>query len=277
MGVCSMSHPDQSLRPSIVELAMARTTRQKARSDTPSPEAKIVERSLGRRIYDETLPHRVNPAHSVTGKDQSLSSEASPQSEPDPAIALRTKPIPYLRIATHFISAATGAVVMWFVMSEPVRTPIPTPSAATVTVAAVAPSVLETKSSTPPTAVPANLQVSDMLERWRQAWSNRDIDAYLGFYSARFVPADGTKRSVWAEGRRKNFLSRVSISVGIHDVKIIPIGSQQVKITLLQDYASGSYQETRQPKTFLLTREGGDWRIAGEWQGDHSPLLTTQE
>jgi ketosteroid isomerase-like protein len=272
-----MSHPDQSLRPSIVELAMARTTRQKARSDTPSPEAKIVERSLGRRIYDETLPHRVNPAHSVTGKDQSLSSEASPQSEPDPAIALRTKPIPYLRIATHFISAATGAVVMWFVMSEPVRTPIPTPSAATVTVAAVAPSVLETKSSTPPTAVPANLQVSDMLERWRQAWSNRDIDAYLGFYSARFVPADGTKRSVWAEGRRKNFLSRVSISVGIHDVKIIPIGSQQVKITLLQDYASGSYQETRQPKTFLLTREGGDWRIAGEWQGDHSPLLTTQE
>ena len=82
---------------------------------------------------------------------------------------------------------------------------------------------------------------------------------------------------MWAEGRRENFLSRSTISVQIHDVKIVPRGSHQVKVVLLQDYASGSYKETMQPKTFLLTLEGTDWRIVGEWQGDHSQLPAIQE
>lgn len=272
-----MSNPDQSIRPSIVELAMARSSSQKTQSNTPSPEAEIVERSLGRRTYDEVLPHRASPTLSVAGEDHSLSSEASPQSTLGPAVALRTKPTPFLRIASHFIAAATGAAVMWFVMNEPTRTPISSPSATTVTATAIAPSVLETASITPPVAVPVDTQVSDLLERWRQAWSDRNADSYLSFYSAHFVPADGTKRSAWAESRRKNFLSRSSISVGIHDVKVAPIDSQQVKVSLLQDYASGSYRESKQPKTFLLTRDGGDWRIAGEWQGDHSMLPEIQE
>jgi hypothetical protein len=165
---------------------------------------------------------------------------------------------------------------MWSIMSESGRKPISTPPAAAV-MAATTPAVLGTKPITSPIAMPMEPQVRDMLERWRQSWSSRDIDSYLGFYSANFVPANGTKRSVWAEGRRKNILSRSSISVGIHEVTVAPVNSHQVKVMLLQDYASGSYTETRRPKNFLLAQEGSDWRIIKEWQGWHSPPLTIQE
>lgn len=271
-----MSNLDQPLRHSIVELAMARATSQKARSDIPSPEADMPEHSPGLPSHDDALPHRKNPIHSAFKVAQPTPSEAPPKSGQGPVIARRTAPRHFPRIASHFISAATGAVVMWSIMSESGRTPVSTPPAAAV-LATTTPSVLESKPITPPATVPAVAQVQDMLERWRQSWSSRDIDSYLGFYSAHFVPADGTKRSVWAEGRRKNFLSRSSISVGIHEVTVAPVDSHQVKVMLLQDYASGSYTETRQPKNFLLAQEGNDWRIIKEWQGRHSPPPTIQE
>jgi hypothetical protein len=277
MGNLSMSDLDQPLRHSIVELAMARASSHKARSSgIPSPEADMPEHTAGLPGNDDALPHRKRPKHSVLEAGQPTSSEAPPKSGQDPVIARRTAPSHFPRIASHFISAATGAVVMWSIMSESGRTPISTPPAAAV-MAATTPAVLETRPITPPTAVPTDTQVRDMLERWRQSWSSRDIDAYLGFYSTNFVPADGTKRSVWAEGRRKNFLSRSSISVGIHEVTVAPVDSHQVKVMLLQDYASGSYTETRRPKNFLLAQEGNDWRIIKEWQGRHSPPPTFQE
>jgi ketosteroid isomerase-like protein len=105
-----------------------------------------------------------------------------------------------------------------------------------------------------------------MLERWRQAWSRRDVDAYLSSYSADFVPADGATRSAWAEGRRKNLLGRSRIDVQLRDIKLSPQADGQVKVSLLQDYASDHYRETSRPKTLLLIREGGGWRIAREWQ-----------
>jgi hypothetical protein len=277
MGNLSMSDLDQPLRHSIVELAMARASSHKARSSgIPSPEADMPERSPGLPSDDDALPHRKNPIHSVFEAGQPTPSEAPPKSGQDPVIARRAAPSHFPRIASHFISAATGAVVMWSIMSESGRKPISTPPAAAV-MAATTPAVLGTKPITSPIAMPMEPQVRDMLERWRQSWSSRDIDSYLGFYSANFVPANGTKRSVWAEGRRKNILSRSSISVGIHEVTVAPVNSHQVKVMLLQDYASGNYTETRRPKNFLLAQEGSDWRIIKEWQGWHSPPLTIQE
>lgn len=155
---------------------------------------------------------------------------------------------------------------MWSVTGESVRTPGPT-LLETATVAATIVPVAVNAPVTQPAAVVVDTQIRDRLEQWRQSWSNRNADAYLGFYSAQFIPANGAERSVWAEGRRKNFLGKSSINVQIDDVKVAPADGNQVKVTLLQDYTSDSYKETRQPKTFLLTREGGDWQIIREWEG----------
>lgn len=265
-----MSNQHAPIRQSIVELAMARASRHDAGSDTPSPSPQPLERSLGRRAYDETLPHHTSPGQFAPSEAISPSPEASPKAEAGLTHASDIKLGHIRRMASHLISAATGAAVMWGAMGDPAAPAKPVAPAITATVATAGPSISVPPPIALPDGVPVDAQVRDMLDRWRQSWSDRDTDSYLGFYSAHFVPADGTRRSAWAEGRRKNFLSRPAISVGIHDLQIRPIGRQQVKVVLLQDYASGSYKETRQPKTFLLNQEGTEWRIVGEWQGDHS-------
>lgn len=286
-----MSQQDPSPEHSIVELAMARAARKRATpdaaspaaaEDTASPPAEKTERSLGRRAYDQTLARRLNARQAAGGEDQAPSADASPtpdatpEHEAETAITNRSKPKCRFRIGSHFAAAAVGAALTWYAMDEPVRTPAPKPlAAATPEVAAVVtPEVasapvapVATPPAAAPEAVPVEEQVRDMLERWRQAWSDRAVDSYLGFYSEQFAPADGTTRSVWAEGRRKNLLGRSTIRIRIHDVTVVPQAHGQVKVTLLQDYDSGSYKEVRQPKTFLLSLEDKDWRIVGEWQG----------
>ena len=251
-----MPHHDSSAKLSIVELAMARTSGQQAKPDVPSPTAGEAGRLLEQNPHDKTSLHRLNSIQAGLDTIKPSVQERSPRGEPALAAGVRAHSDYVPRIASHLVAAAAGAVLMWSVTGGSVRTPGPTPPKTAAAAATIVPA-----------AVPVDTQVRDRLEQWRQSWSNRDADAYLGFYSAQFIPANGAERSVWAEGRRKNFLGKSSISVRIDDVKVVPENNNQAKVTLLQDYTSDSYKETRQPKTFLLSREGGDWQIIGEWEG----------
>lgn len=269
-----MSHNATKHRQSIVELAMARAARNRIEPAVTWPEAEGAERPAGAPSVDEALPTHSSQAGSAITADQ-LPVGAPQKGERDRLIAPRTQSNRPLLVASHLISAAAGAALMWYVMGEPDGAQKAAPPETTVPGAVTVAADAANPQVAPPPAASATAmdsQVRDTLERWRQAWSSRAVDAYLGFYSAHFIPADGTKRSAWAEARRKNLLSRSRISVQLHDVTVVPIDSRQVKVTLLQDYASDRYTETRQPKTFLLAREGNDWRIAGEWQGTRATL-----
>lgn len=60
----------------------------------------------------------------------------------------------------------------------------------------------------------------------------------------------------------------------VNDLRIERLSDDRIKALFLQDYTSGSYRETAQPKTLLLERTGQEWKIAGEWEGDYA--LTAQ-
>lgn len=118
-----------------------------------------------------------------------------------------------------------------------------------------------------PTDIVAESEVRAAVERWRQAWSRRDVAAYLGSYSQNFVPADGQPPGKWAEARRHNLLARNDITVRISQIDATQLDKDSYRLVFLQDYRSGSVKEIAQPKTLLVVREGSEWRIAGEWQG----------
>jgi adhesin transport system outer membrane protein len=121
----------------------------------------------------------------------------------------------------------------------------------------------------PPPAQPLldEQQVRDTLETWRLDWSRRDVDAYLKHYSPAFVPANGQSRAEWEALRRKNITSRPAIRVEVNGLRIEALDPDQFRLQFLQNYISGTYLETAQPKTLRMARSGKDWLIVGEWQG----------
>ena len=117
--------------------------------------------------------------------------------------------------------------------------------------------------------VPLEDQIKSAVESWRQDWAARDMMAYLDHYSEAFTPADGISRRQWIASRYRNVGGRTAIEVQIKDLQVLPLDDNRVRVGFLQDYASGNYRETDQPKTLELVRGPDDrWRIVGEWQGE---------
>lgn len=117
-------------------------------------------------------------------------------------------------------------------------------------------------------------QIKRMVERWRKDWSARNMAAYLDHYSTAFVPADGASRQAWVASRYRNVGGRRSIEVQIKGITVETVSENRARVRFLQDYASGSYRETDEPKTLDLANEAGErWRIVGEWQGE-APALS---
>ena len=183
---------------------------------------------------------------------------------------------------TAFASLFFGAGVMWRVMGGatgkpghlPIASPIPAIQGGSLVTAPAVLSVSTIESVTDAVSLGAagavdntGIQGRDLIEGWRRAWEQRNVETYLGYYGAQFVPVNGQKLLVWSKARQQNMSSRSSISVGIKDIRVERIGVDQIKVSFLQDYASGTYQESARPKTLLLERTGKEWQISGEWQG----------
>lgn len=230
-------------------------------------------RSVGRREYDQALSRRLEQIRNAQGYDDPPQAVLPRATEAPATVALdRVFGIRALFL-TILVSAIAGASLMWLATPRIERSRLPATLPAeiprqTTPVAEAVPASPVTERTAPPQAAAPDAEALALIERWRNAWSSRDVETYLGCYGTDFTPADGRVPSDWAAARRKNLLSRHDISVQVRAVRIIPIDDRQVKIVFLQDYASGSYREIAQEKTLLLRRNGGQWQIAGEWLGN---------
>ena len=160
-------------------------------------------------------------------------------------------------------------------------TPTATPAGAALVAGDVAPAIVaaNTPATEPPAAevqpvlVPPDQQVLRTVEAWREDWAERDMMAYLDHYGEDFTPAGGVSRREWIASRYRNVGGRQAIEVQIQALKVESLSRDRARVSFLQDYSSGSYRETAQPKTLDLVRDADDrWRIVGEWQGEPPPL-----
>lgn len=266
-----MSNAPEPDATNVIESAMSRlaprTPGHKAAPD-PAPARK----NLGRRDYDRELTRRLEQLQKAMGESPAAAPPVTQAASISPSAPPRTVPAAPL-LATALISALAGAGATWLAIGgQPANEPTPPQviNTAPVPVAPpVAPPAPVAEAAAPATSEPAPIeaQARELLEAWRQAWSSRDSDAYLSFYSPNFTPADGQKRADWAAARRKNLASRPSIKVEVREIHVERIDDRQLRLAFVQDYAAGSYRETAQPKTLRLVRQEGKWLIAEEWQG----------
>jgi tetratricopeptide (TPR) repeat protein len=125
-------------------------------------------------------------------------------------------------------------------------------------------------SSAPvPADKPAGADSGDVmkaLNAWAQAWSRKDADAYLSFYSKDFKTPGGEPRAEWEKNRRARIAAPKSISVSIASPKITMSGSSQATVTFRQSYRSDKLKSTS-TKTMVMVRNEGRWQIQQERSG----------
>jgi len=111
----------------------------------------------------------------------------------------------------------------------------------------------------------AHAEIESAVRAWAAAWAGQDMGKYLGAYSEKFVPADGSSLAQWKEIRRQRIVGKGSISVTLRDVKLSTQGDTATA-HFRQAYVSGALRTTTR-KTLMLQREHGLWRITRETTG----------
>jgi hypothetical protein len=278
-GVSDRREPN---RRDLIETAMGRAPAD-ARAVTPDF---VDSRTMTfRREQDQALKLRLEQLE--TAQSSAAPPVMSPISLSDkvPVTSTPRRPLGsyFLLPVTALASLLGGAAFMWLVLGGAtaklgdITTASPLPATHGASQISVPVVLSGAKSESAVAAVLAgasgavdnsDIQVRDLVEGWRQAWAQRDVEAYLGYYSQQFVPANGQTISAWRKARQQNLSSRSSIQVGIKDVRVERIDDDRIQATFFQDYASDTYQESARPKTLMFERADKKWLISGERQGN---------
>jgi len=128
-----------------------------------------------------------------------------------------------------------------------------------------------TSSSTEPSLLPApemptpdvKVDVLATLQQWAKAWSDKDVDRYIGFYAPTFIPGKGMSLSSWQEQRRKRISAPRSISIEILEPNVIMLENNKARVRFIQKYRSNTYQDTTR-KAIEMIHMDGSWRFVRE-------------
>lgn len=98
---------------------------------------------------------------------------------------------------------------------------------------------------------------------WAQAWSRRDVDAYLAAYTPDYAgPRAKMTRQAWVDERRERIASRKDISVEVSKLQLKRQGDTATA-TFVQHYRSDGPTD-RMRKRLVLVQVDGRWLIQRE-------------
>ncbi|RMH60963.1 MAG: peptidylprolyl isomerase [Zetaproteobacteria bacterium] len=107
-------------------------------------------------------------------------------------------------------------------------------------------------------------EVMFAVERWRRAWSERNIEEYLASYGKHFVPSRHyPSRAAWERAKRRILSTRRHIHVSLSDFRLIRKEPERIEIRFLQHYESDALRDEK-TKTLILEREPDGWKIIRE-------------
>ena len=110
-------------------------------------------------------------------------------------------------------------------------------------------------------SVPAGNAIETAVNRWAQAWSARDVKAYLAAYASDYS-ADGMSRSSWEAQRRARVGGPKHIEVQLSNLTIDQQGDT-ASATFRQAYRSDRLSSTV-TKTLKLALKNDQWLIVDE-------------
>jgi len=122
-------------------------------------------------------------------------------------------------------------------------------------------------------------EIDGVIERWADAWTNKDFSAYKSFYSRKFK---GIKRTIRHRTTHYNYRTWMGDRGGmlryarwtkleVKDLKIVCASEKEIKIEFTQVYQSTTYNDIG-PKTITLVRDGEELKIIYEEMLSSEPL-----
>lgn len=128
-------------------------------------------------------------------------------------------------------------------------------------------------AAAPATAAPAPAaepsggadEVIAAVQAWARAWSDKNVAAYLGHYTADFTPPGGN-RNDWVKERTQRISRPKSIDVTLTGIKVEFLEPQRARVTFRQSYRSDSFRGSAQ-KALTLAKADGKWLIRSEEAG----------
>jgi tetratricopeptide (TPR) repeat protein len=144
-----------------------------------------------------------------------------------------------------------------------------TPAVAPPTVVATAPVV--TQPPAPVASAPAQAseaqqrEVREAVQAWAQAWSSKNMTAYLGAYAPNFTPGGGVSRANWEAERKARIVPRSRISVEVNDL-VVTVNGDRASARFRQAYSSDNLNSSNR-KTLDMVKSGNRWLIVREAAG----------
>jgi Flp pilus assembly protein TadD/ketosteroid isomerase-like protein len=105
--------------------------------------------------------------------------------------------------------------------------------------------------------------VTDAVNNWAKAWSDKNVDKYLASYADSFKPPKGESRKAWEQTRRERVSKPASINVELANQKVILDGTDSAKVSFKQTYKANG-KPIRTDKTLILKKSNGSWLIEQE-------------
>lgn len=138
------------------------------------------------------------------------------------------------------------------------------PAAATSPAAAVAIAAPAVAAPGKGAATPgASEDPSKSLRAWADAWSRKDVKAYLAAYAPDFQPPGGQSRKAWENERATRIRKPGTIVVGVEKIAVESSSRDKATVKFRQNYRSANLNSSAQ-KTLIFVRHNGRWLIQQE-------------
>ncbi len=150
---------------------------------------------------------------------------------------------------------------------EPVTTLPPVAAATPSAITSTPPTSVDMPATPKPAAAEGEVALSEVeaaLQAWAEAWSARDVDAYLAAYTPDYAGRGrNSTREAWIAQRRSRILARQKISVEIGTPRLTVRDNNTVVVTFNQTYRSDGLNE-RSRKRMVMVRLDSRWLIQEE-------------
>lgn len=111
----------------------------------------------------------------------------------------------------------------------------------------------------------AEAEVKKTLLGWANAWSRKDVRAYLGYYASDFQTPKGASRKAWEAERASRIDKPGKLQVRVDDVRV-SIANDKATVKFRQSYVSSSLKSST-GKTLVFVKSGSQWLIQQERVG----------